>query len=266
MLRILEPETVHRHGVVPAALALTGLIVASTLTANMILQFLFFAGWSIFFRATAFTLVISLAVVGPVVYVFCKLYRALYLAKLDVERLSRRDTLTGIANRLVLMERLASVRGDAVLVIADIDHFKRVNDRHGHPGGDVVLVHVARRLDDRLGAVGCVARIGGEEFAVLVEGMALDRVADLVETARQDIETSGIDLPDGTVSVTISAGIAAGDIDTVRELYAAADSALYVAKTSGRNRVHVAGTPVALYSEDLIWAETSAPAGASAAA
>lgn len=266
MLPLLRPENVLHHGVVAPALALTALIVATTLTANTILQFLFFAGWTVFVRSMILTLVISLTVVGPVIFVFYKLFRALFLAKLEVERISRRDTLTGIANRAVLMERLDGVRGEVVLVIADIDHFKRVNDRHGHPGGDVVLVHVARCLERRLGGVGCVARIGGEEFAVLVEGIDLDRVADLVEAARRDIEASGVDLPDGPVSVTISAGIAAGNAQTIRDLYAAADSALYVAKASGRNRVHVAGAPIVLCSGDLIWAEPPDPSGVSAAA
>lgn len=252
--------------IVRSVVSLMGLIVLSTLSANTALQVLFFAGWTIFFRSMAFTLVISLAVVGPVVFVFCKLYRALYLAKLDVERLSRRDTLTGIANRLVLMERLAAVRGPAVLAILDIDHFKLVNDRYGHPTGDTVLVSVARCLERRLGAIGCLARIGGEEFAVLAEGVSVETVVQRLDEARREVEENAVATSDGSVSVTISIGVAGGTTHNSGDLYAAADAALYLAKASGRNAVHVAGTPIVLYSEDLIWAETAPTPDRTAAA
>ena len=124
------------------------------------------------------------------------------------------------------------------MILIDIDHFKRVNDTHGHPAGDEVLREVARRLGSVMRTVDRVTRFGGEEFALVV--MEMDRAGALetarricVEIARTPIQVGNIILP-----VTVSAGLAVlpGDADNGKALVAAADKALYAAKAGGRNR------------------------------
>ncbi len=157
-----------------------------------------------------------------------------------------RDQLTGLLNRrefdrIVREEHERSGRfGRPVsLVLLDIDHFKQVNDTHGHPAGDAVLVEVGRRLCASVRSVDRVARFGGEEFSLVI--MEADS-ATALETARRACEAvcaSPMQLPDGgALSVTISAGVASipRDANEVTSLIAAADKALYAAKAAGRNR------------------------------
>ena len=159
-----------------------------------------------------------------------------------------RDPLTGLRNRreferLLADEWLRSARFQRsfALVVADIDHFKRVNDTHGHAAGDTVLKHVAGLLTGQLRTVDHLARIGGEEFAIImVETTAKEAVQTIQRLLVLLGETSCI-LPDGTenATVTLSAGIAMmpEDADTPAALFEAADKALYTAKRTGRNRV-----------------------------
>ena len=163
------------------------------------------------------------------------------------EHLSRTDSLTGLSNRRQFTDRLEhagarALRGGAgfTLLILDIDHFKRVNDRHGHAVGDACLQALADRLHRCFPAPACLlARLGGEEFGVLLEGGHAQALG-LAEGLRQDLvqrplECGGLSLP-----VTVSIGVGAfdpavhGDADG---LYRAVDLALYAAKDQGRNRV-----------------------------
>ncbi len=158
------------------------------------------------------------------------------------------DGLTGLANRRTFDTRLVTElarcerSGEPLaLVIADVDHFKQFNDRHGHLVGDEILREVATLL-----AAGCrpfdlAARFGGEEFVVVLPGAATEEARAIAERLRATIEHADLDTP-----VTISAGVAfTPDGCTVPELLLAdADRALYRAKASGRNRVCVAGDEV----------------------
>ena len=173
-----------------------------------------------------------------------------YLYK-ETQRLATTDALTGLSNYRHFHELLAQEVQRARrmlyplgLLIIDLDHFKLVNDRHGHPVGDLALQHVAERLRQRLRSTDVIARIGGEEFAAILPGDSLDEVAVVAEKLRQSIE----DLPPvqgglGTVStsVTLSVGGTSLRPDVVdpQLLLTCADRALYEAKRNGRNQVRL---------------------------
>ncbi|MCX2863504.1 GGDEF domain-containing protein [Paucibacter sp. PLA-PC-4] len=159
------------------------------------------------------------------------------------------DDLTGALNRraaeLQLEHALARLRregGSLAFVLVDLDHFKQVNDRHGHAVGDAVLQAFVARLKARLRASDAVARYGGEEFALLLQGADAVAALALAEQLREAVQD--LRVPDGRggqVSVTLSAGVALGEgAATPQGLYRAADAALYAAKRGGRNRVHLA--------------------------
>ena len=163
-------------------------------------------------------------------------------------RMAEVDGLTGVCNRRhfqVLLsreaERARSAGHPLALRLADVDRFKDVNDRHGHPAGDAVLQHVARLLAQRLRRSDVVARYGGEEFAVLLPGSDREAAAALAEELRREIESSPAALPAPAepLRVTLSFGVASLPDDAASEqaLVSAADRALYSAKNGGRNRV-----------------------------
>jgi diguanylate cyclase (GGDEF)-like protein len=158
---------------------------------------------------------------------------------------AHRDPLTGLANRRrfqeVLRAEMARVQrsGQAVsLVLLDVDHFKHVNDTHGHPAGDAVLVGVARVLVAGTRAYDLPARVGGEEFAVLLPQTTLDRAHQVAERIRVAMASASL-LPGAADSVTVSLGVAQSQTvgDSPSALLARADAQLYRAKRSGRNLV-----------------------------
>ena len=166
----------------------------------------------------------------------------------ELERLARTDSLTHLANRLVLqeaLEREAARRGDGrtqlALVLLDLDHFKQVNDGFGHPAGDRVLVEVARRLERTVRAGEVLARVGGEEFAWLLPASCADEAVAAADRIRAEIAAR----PFGRAgTLTMSAGV--GLMPTPCEgdvLYRMADRALYEAKQRGRNRTCCHGGP-----------------------
>ena len=163
-------------------------------------------------------------------------------------RMAEVDGLTGVCNRRhfqVLLtreaERARSAGQPLGLLLADVDRFKSVNDRFGHPAGDAVLQHVARVLARRLRRSDVVARYGGEEFAVLLPGTDREASFSLAEELRREVESAPAPLPAplAALAVTVSFGTAAMPADAAEEngLVAAADRALYRAKDGGRNRV-----------------------------
>ncbi|MGH3001311.1 MAG: diguanylate cyclase [Gaiellaceae bacterium] len=167
------------------------------------------------------------------------------------ERQALVDSLTGLANRRSLentlrveLARAARLREHLCLVLADLDEFKRVNDRYGHLFGDEVLQEFARVLKATVRESDVAARWGGEEFALVLTGTDAPGGARLAERARVHIESSTLAAPgddEAVVAVTASFGVAAfPDSYELDELIAAADSALYAAKRDGRNRVVVA--------------------------
>jgi diguanylate cyclase (GGDEF)-like protein len=164
------------------------------------------------------------------------------------EHAASTDLLTGLANRLTLARegerRLAPDRSPRRLAVAviDIDHFKRINDRHGHETGDLALRHVAQQLRDACRPTDLAARHGGEEFVVLLDAASGDDIVALGERLRAAVEVRPLSLPDDALRMTVSIGVtAAHEADRgLDELLRRADRALYAAKRDGRNRVVLA--------------------------
>ncbi len=157
------------------------------------------------------------------------------------------DSLTGLVNHSRLQQQLEIETARAlrqgrpmVLAMIDIDHFKRVNDRFGHPVGDRVLRSLSRFLRQRLRASDVVGRYGGEEFAVILPDTALKVAVEVMDGLRSDFAAISHETDAENVSVTFSVGLAAAPrYANARELLVAADKALYQAKHEGRNRVIV---------------------------
>ena len=164
-------------------------------------------------------------------------------------QLATMDPLTGIANRQSVLNRVDDELARAgrykrplAVVMVDLDHFKRLNDTHGHAAGDTVLREVAHRLADHLREVDMAGRFGGEEFLIVLPETDADAAASLAEKLRRVVAGTPIRLPDGhEVTVTLSAGVAGGNGDVLRPemLVRDADAALYSAKALGRNTVYV---------------------------
>ncbi|QLF71086.1 GGDEF domain-containing protein [Peteryoungia desertarenae] len=164
--------------------------------------------------------------------------RELTLSRREFERLSLTDVMSDLANRRAFNLALRDVDENCSLVIVDIDRFKAINDGYGHQAGDGVIRGVAAILREIFGADHLVARLGGEEFGLILRGGgAAQRIAQ-VERARTIIAARGVSHDGVVIGVTISAGLA--DFLPGRSseyVYSLADQALYVAKTGGRNRV-----------------------------
>lgn len=171
-------------------------------------------------------------------------------AERELTRAANTDALTGLANRRAFMAALAqsiySAREtgvDTMLVLIDIDFFKAVNDRYGHSTGDEVLRSVATMGAGLLSGRDMMARIGGEEFALLLHGLNLEHACALCERFRSEMEASIMfDGRRAPFNVTISLGInRLSGTETLAQAMEAADEALYRAKRQGRNQIQVAG-------------------------
>ena len=165
-----------------------------------------------------------------------------------LEQRAHVDGLTGLANRLALEDRLATEwavhqrHGEPLAIwIADLDHFKRINDQYGHAAGDEVLRSAAAALRSTVRATDLAARYGGEEFVVVAPRCGLAGALKTAERFRHGLSSSLITLDRGeTISVTVSVGISSlpeEPVASAAELLARADHALYQAKAQGRNRV-----------------------------
>ena len=158
-----------------------------------------------------------------------------------------RDGLTKLFNKRYLMDRLDSELKFAQrhetslsLLLIDIDHFKKVNDTHGHLAGDAVLAHIAQLLTRAVRNEDVVARFGGEEFAIILRAIGVDPAVQMAERLRKLVELTSTDFSGTALRATVSIGVA-GFPSTAAivpdALVEAADQALYRAKHAGRNRV-----------------------------
>jgi diguanylate cyclase (GGDEF)-like protein len=176
----------------------------------------------------------------------------LAVSEREHRRLAATDALTGIANRRTVVERgaeeLARARRHCVplaVVMVDVDRFKRVNDTYGHATGDVVLRAVAEACRAKVRTEDCFGRLGGEEFAAILPATDLAGAAAVAEKLRRKLETTPIDLGEGTwLGVTASFGVAElAPGDDMDALIRRADAGLYQAKQAGRNRVVAVPSP-----------------------
>jgi diguanylate cyclase (GGDEF)-like protein len=158
------------------------------------------------------------------------------------------DALTGVANRRALEQQLAAqfeaahkFGAPVSFLMVDIDHFKKVNDEHGHHVGDRLLEMVAQSARAALRRGDFLARYGGEEFAVLLPGAGLRAAAEVAERIRQEVERLRMVSATGTISVTVSIGVAeiGGWHASAGAVIEDADQALYAAKQGGRNQIAV---------------------------
>jgi len=159
------------------------------------------------------------------------------------------DSLTGLFNRMAILEALDREvtrsnreKKPLAVIMADLDHFKDINDTHGHQAGDVVLRETARRMSASLRAYDSVGRYGGEEFLVVVPGSDLDAAVELAERLRQGVSAEAVCVAGEMIPITVSLGLAVSTVEICQpdQLLHQADEALYAAKRAGRNRIEVA--------------------------
>jgi diguanylate cyclase (GGDEF)-like protein len=182
-------------------------------------------------------------------------HRELQQATAELQRMATTDPLTGLSNRRALNLRLQAClqswqRYKYVfsVVLVDLDHFKAVNDRHGHAAGDEVLVHTARVIQTRIRVGDTAARLGGEEFCVLLPNTPLAGARHWAEQCRLQLQALQVAHEGKVLQVTASLGVCeVGALERpgLENMLKAADDALYAAKASGRNRVvaHAAKAP-----------------------
>ncbi|HSV15680.1 MAG TPA: diguanylate cyclase, partial [Tepidisphaeraceae bacterium] len=174
----------------------------------------------------------------------------------ELKRAATTDALTGLANRAHLDQFLAEqftdarVAGQPVsLLLMDVDKFKSVNDKHGHPAGDQVLRSLGKLLNSAARPQDLAARYGGEELCLVLPGTPKPLAATIAESVRRAISAKPVALPGTALNVTVSIGVAtfepSGPFKEVAHLLKAADLAVYAAKKSGRNCVRVFTLPAA---------------------
>ena len=159
-----------------------------------------------------------------------------------LEALLREDALTGLSNRRAILTQLGGMVSAArrhghplSIAILDLDHFKRINDTHGHKTGDAVLVGPPRRCGSHLRAEDQLGRLGGEEFLILLPDTDADAAGHAAEKLRVELAAAPTPVP-----VTVSIGLATWDGEAPEDLLHRADEALYAAKDAGRDRVMAA--------------------------
>ena len=177
----------------------------------------------------------------------------LAVANRMLQKVALTDALTGLPNRRSLMDRLAEEWDEAsrhgralACLMLDIDHFKRVNDVHGHDAGDEVLRDTAQVLKKQVRRYDVPARSGGEEFVVICPGVDLEHARGIADRVRAAVEANTVAVANGPeLNVTVSIGAAAlsDDVANPDALIKAADEAMYAAKNAGRNRVCLAASP-----------------------
>ena len=164
----------------------------------------------------------------------------------QLERLAMMDDLTGLMNRRAFfiqgakeISRAQRHRTPLSLLMMDVDEFKTVNDRYGHAAGDRVLQHVSHKIVENVREMDMVARMGGEEFSMLLPGTGAADAVKLAERVRQAIERESCQLDDQSIDVTVSIGVASYNADTssLEAILREADDSLYRAKYRGRNQV-----------------------------
>jgi two-component system, cell cycle response regulator len=183
-----------------------------------------------------------------------ELHRQLEAKNRLLEELALTDTLTGLPNRRAIEDWATRLLSGAarygfffLVVLADLDHFKTVNDTYGHNAGDMVLKKFAEILKANSRRSDICGRIGGEEFLLILTHTTQDNARVAIERIRADLEATKFDFDGSSLTVTASFGLAGfegAQIPDFNWLVRQADAALYAAKRTGRNRIEIAVIPV----------------------
>jgi diguanylate cyclase (GGDEF)-like protein len=168
----------------------------------------------------------------------------------ELAEMASTDPLTGISNRRVFIARVElelsrlkrnNTANPSLIIMLDIDHFKKINDSFGHDAGDLVLKYFSQLLNDRIRSTDMVARLGGEEFVVVLSDTTIRNALEWVEGIRKEVQSTQLDYMANKIQFTFSGGITSlhPDMATVDVAIKKADQALYKAKEQGRNRILV---------------------------
>ena len=216
-----------------------GVVLVSMAMSALLTHLSFIGGGGLDYRRAMLVAAGIPLLIAPVAYSYVALLIVrLQRANRQLDHLARHDMLTGSLNRRAFVEdaeAMTAAERRLLLLMVDVDHFKRINDALGHAAGDTALRHVAAALRDRAPQGAIVARLGGDEFAVLMPGATPD--TGMTDALRRDLLM--LDLPG--LRLTCSCGLAArGAAEGLDALLARADGALYRAKQQGRDRLAIA--------------------------
>jgi diguanylate cyclase (GGDEF)-like protein len=243
---------VHRVGVQRATIAIVGCSALASVLLNVVWHLL--AGWPLSTRSVLISALVPIPISSLGAGLMFRLIAALERALRRVEELAMTDSLTGVRNRRYFMqaaglefERATRHGRSMALVLIDVDHFKLINDRHGHQMGDQSLIDIAQACQRTLRKTDVLARFGGEEFIVMLPETGQREAVRLAERMRQAVYAD-LRLPDhptpGAVTISLGAVALSRATPTLDILIQAADQALYDAKRSGRDRVHTLPAPL----------------------
>ena len=235
---VMRPTIRDDRELVRYVVLVTTFALTFALSVDVVNQLAFFESWSRCLWSWTVTTAVCLIVAAPIAYSIGHTHLELFRAKERADELGRIDFLTGLSNRRALIEDADSSLAEVLaLAIFDVDRFKSVNDAYGHLVGDAALRTVGRMMQEELGSVGLVARVGGEEFALLASRASLEQMVERLLAFRDRLRETPILIGDVTLRVTLSAGIALRENgDRFDRLYGLADRALYEAKAAGRNQ------------------------------
>jgi len=171
-----------------------------------------------------------------------------YNTQLQLEFAATTDKTTGLSNRGHFMSYLESklkiaqnINIPLSIILLDIDEFKIINDKYGHPAGDKVIIKLADICKNNVRDSDVVGRLGGEEFGILLSGVNSENAVAIAECIRLEVESTSVITDNGTIRFTCSLGVTeCKGNDSLEDIYERGDKALYRAKNTGRNRVHIA--------------------------
>ncbi|KPQ00189.1 GGDEF domain-containing protein [Marinobacter sp. HL-58] len=195
----------------------------------------------------------NIAVISLCILVFSHVYEVTReTSERQLMKIAQTDPLTGLANRARLTDiferekhRARRYNSPISVLVLDLDHFKDVNDDHGHETGDRALQYIARTFRECLRATDLAARLGGEEFGILLSNTNSEQALEVAEKIRIAVASTPLTINGNVIRLTLSGGVAelGTDGDTLRELVRAADARLYAAKDAGRNQIVPALSP-----------------------
>lgn len=197
-----------------------------------------YAVWPAVTVGVIISTVVASSLTFSIVYLVGLAIHHLSISRATFERLSRTDMLSGLLNRRAFLEEVGKADGNSSLILFDIDRFKRINDEFGHDIGDHAIVTVAQHLMTSFPQPHVVARIGGEEFAVLAVQLTSETRLALARRCNEMLAARPANIKDRLIQITLSGGMAdKKSYGSFEDLFNACDRALYLAKSSGRNQI-----------------------------